>query len=244
MNPPTWTERTCLLLGSERVAEYGRCHVLLVGLGGVGGFVAEMLTRAGIGRLTLVDADTIQASNINRQLVATTSQLARPKVSVLGERLQDINPEIELELVEAFLQDSPMEELLKRSHYDFVVDAIDSLSPKVHLIRLAHELGLPIVSSMGAGAKRNPNLVQLADLGKSYNCALAKALRKRLRKYGISKGIPVVFSSELPDEQAVIETQGERCKRSTAGTISYMPALFGIHLAAYVLEHITATTSI
>lgn len=235
---PTWQERTIQLLGEERVRTYRDCHVLVVGLGGVGGVATEMLARAGIGKLTIVDADTIQPSNINRQIVATHSQIGRAKASVLAERLRDINPDIELEVVEEFLQDDNMQELLARSRYDYVVDAIDSLSPKVHLIRLAREYGLPIVSSMGAGAKRNPALVQQGDLSRSYNCNLARALRKRLRKYGISKGVPVVFSSELADDEAIVEVSGERCKRSTAGTISYMPAVFGIHIASYVLEHI------
>lgn len=240
MSKPIWSERTRQLLGDERVDEYAKCHILVVGLGGVGGIATEMLVRAGIGHLTIVDADIIQASNINRQIVATTSQINRPKATALAERLRDINPEVKLEVVEEFLQDDNMTELLSRHPYDFVVDAIDSLSPKVHLIRLCRERGLSIISSMGAGAKRNPALVQQADLSRSYNCNLARALRKRLRKLGISKGIPVVFSSELANDEAIVEVTGERCKRSTAGTISYMPATFGIHIASYVLEHIHA----
>lgn len=238
MNQNNWTERTRLLLGDERVNAYHNSHVLVVGLGGVGGITAEMLVRAGIGRLTIVDADIIQLSNLNRQIVSTTSKLYQSKASVLHDRLKDINPDVQIEVIEEFLKDDNMVELIQRHTYDFVVDAIDSLSPKVHLIRLAKEYKLPIISSMGAGAKRNPALVAQADLSKSYNCALARALRKRLRKLGISKDLPVVFSSELPDESAVIEISGEQCKRSTAGTISYMPAIFGIYLSAYVLEHI------
>lgn len=239
-----WTERTRLLLGDERVDELAACHVLVVGLGGVGGYASELLVRGGIGRLTIVDADTIQPSNINRQLIATHSRIGEPKARVLAERLRDINPEVELEVIEDFLKDENMVELLDRHRYDFVVDAIDSLSPKVYLIALARERGLPIVSSMGAGAKSDPSKIHQADLAHSYNCALARALRKRLRKLGISRGVPVVFSSELPDESAVLEIEGERCKRSTAGTISYMPALFGCQLAAYVLQHIHASSAI
>ena len=235
-----WTERTRLLLGDERVEELRACHVLLVGLGGVGGMAAEMLVRGGIGRMTIVDADTIQPSNLNRQIVATQSHLGEAKAFVLAERLRDINPDLELEVIQEFLRDDSMVELLARHPYDFVVDAIDSLSPKVHLIALARQNDLPIISSMGAGAKSDPSLIHQADLSRSYNCALARALRKRLRKLGITRGVPVVFSSELPDEEAILEIQGEPCKRSTAGTISYMPALFGCQLAAYVLRHITA----
>ena len=177
-----WTERTRLLLGDERVEELRACHVLLVGLGGVGGMAAEMLVRGGIGRMTIVDADIIQPSNINRQIVATQSHLGEAKAFVLAERLRDINPELELEVIQEFLRDDSMVELLARHPYDFVVDAIDSLSPKVHLISLAKQQELPIVSSMGAGAKSDSSQIQQADLSRSYNCALARALRKRLRK--------------------------------------------------------------
>lgn len=238
MEQNSWCERTAQLLGAERVGEYSRAHVLVVGLGGVGGIACEMLARAGIGRLTIVDADTVQPSNINRQIAALHSTLGRTKASVLAERLHDINPKIIVETVEEFLQDENMVALLDKHPYNFVVDAIDSLSPKVYLISLAHKRGLPIVSSMGAGAKQDPSTVSITDLSRSYNCHLARTLRKRLRKLGVTHGIPVVFSSELPDEDAIIEVTGERCKKSTAGTISYMPAVFGCHLAAYVLRHI------
>ena len=240
--PEAWTERTRLLFGDERAAELAQCHVLIVGLGGVGGFAAELIARAGIGRLTIVDADIVQPSNINRQLVATTETIGQAKASVLAERLRAINPHIQLEVVETFLKDENMIELLDRHRYDYVVDAIDSLSPKVHLIAKSMERGLPIISSMGAGAKSDPSQIFQADLSKSCSCALARALRKRLRKLGIHKGLPVVFSTELPDPNAVKEIQGEQCKRSTAGTVSYMPALFGCRLAAYVIQHIQRHT--
>ena len=222
----------------DRVSELAQCHVLIVGLGGVGGFAAELIARAGIGRMTIVDADIVQPSNINRQLVATTETIGEAKASVLAARLRAINPHIQLEVIEAFLKDENMIELLDRHRYDYVIDAIDSLSPKVHLIAKSMERGLPIISSMGAGAKSDPTQIHQADLNKSYNCTLARALRKRLRKFGIRKGLPVVFSTELPDSNAVKEIEGEQCKRSTAGTVSYMPALFGCHLAAYVIQHI------
>ncbi len=238
MTAPNWCERTELLLGSERLSELQRAHVLVVGLGGVGGIATEMLVRAGIGRLSIVDADIVQPSNINRQIVATHSAIGQSKASVLASRLRDINPAAEIEVIEEFLQDDNMVRLLDRHRYDFVIDAIDSLSPKVHLIRLSRERGLPIISSMGAGAKMDISSVRIDDLSRSHNCNLARAIRKRLRKLGISRGIPVVYSTELPREEAIIEISGERCKKSTAGTISYMPAVFGLHLAAYVIEHI------
>lgn len=243
MTAPNWCERTELLLGSERLSELQRAHVLVVGLGGVGGIATEMLVRAGIGRLSIVDADIVQPSNINRQIVATHSAIGQSKASVLASRLRDINPAAEIEVIEEFLQDDNMVRLLDRHRYDFVIDAIDSLSPKVHLIRLSRERGLPIISSMGAGAKMDISSVRIDDLSRSHNCNLARAIRKRLRKLGISRGIPVVYSVELPREEAIIEISGERCKKSTAGTISYMPAVFGLHLAAYVIEHIRVPDS-
>ena len=141
----------------------------------------------------------------------------------LADRLLDINPRVKVYPVAAFLKDEAMEELLDAAKYDFVVDAIDSLSPKVFLIALSKRRGLPVISSMGAGAKRDASLIEVADIARSYNCTLARAVRKRLRKLGISRGVPVVFSSELPDESSVMEIEGERCKRSTTGIISYMP---------------------
>ncbi len=233
-----WYERTELLYGAERVAELKQAHVLVVGLGGVGGYACEMLARAGIGEMTIVDADTVQSSNLNRQIIALNSTLGQTKASALAKRLKDINPAIKLNVVEAFLKDDNMIELLDKTQYDFVIDAIDSLSPKVYLIALSVERGFPIISSMGAGAKRDPSKVAVADLSKSYNCNLARALRKRLRKLGISRGVPVVYSSELRDDKAILEVSGEQCKRSTTGTVSYMPAIFGCYLASYVLQEI------
>ena len=234
-----WDERTELLIGTEAAHKLRHSHILIVGPGGVGGYAAELLCRAGVGRLTLVDADVVNPSNINRQIIALHSTVGRSKVEVLADRLLDINPRVKVYPVAAFLKDEAMEELLDAAKYDFVVDAIDSLSPKVFLIALSKRRGLPVISSMGAGAKRDASLIEVADIARSYNCTLARAVRKRLRKLGISRGVPVVFSSELPDESSVMEIEGERCKRSTAGTISYMPAIFGCRIAAYVIEKLT-----
>lgn len=238
MDKANWKERTEQLLGPERVKELSCKHVLIVGLGGVGGMAAEMLVRGGIGGMTIVDADIVQPSNINRQIVALHSVLCQPKAEVLSLRLRDINPELSLEVITEFVHDDSLVKLLERRRYDYVIDAIDSLSPKVHLIFQSLKLGYKIISSMGAGAKQDPSSIKVSDLSKSYNCHLARALRKRLRKLGLSRGLPVVFSSELPQEDAIIEVTGERNKKSTAGTISYMPAMFGCHLAAYVLRNI------
>lgn len=225
-------------MGADRMEYLSHCHVLIVGLGGVGAYAAEQICRAGIGHMTIVDADTVNESNINRQLPALHSTLGMPKAEVVGQRLLDINPRLKLTVLNEFLRDERTEEVLSTQKYDFIVDAIDSLSPKVFLLYYAHRHEIPIVSSMGAGAKMDPAQVKIADISKSFNCALAKAVRKRLRAMGLNKGIPVVFSTEIANPDAIIEVTNEQCKRSTAGTVSYMPAIFGCYLASYVIRNI------
>lgn len=233
-----WNTRTELLLGKERMEYLAGSHVLVVGLGGVGAYAAEQICRAGIGRMTIVDADTVNESNINRQLPALHSTLGESKAEVMARRLKDINPALELTVVNEFLRDERTEMILSAAPYQFVVDAIDSLSPKVYLLYHAFHKHIPVVSSMGAGAKTDPAQVRLADISKTTDCALAKAVRKRLRGLGIQKGIPVVFSTEPADPKAVIEVENEMCKRTTTGTVSYMPAIFGCYLASYVIRNI------
>lgn len=234
----SWNIRTELLFGKERMDRLAECHVLVVGLGGVGAYAAEQLCRAGIGRMTIVDADRVGESNLNRQLPALHSTLGRPKAEVVAERLRDINPELRLTVLNEFLRDERTEQLLVEGHFDYVVDAIDSLSPKVFLLHFAYTHQIPIVSSMGAGAKVDPAQVRIADISKSINCTLARAVRKRLHALGVRKGIPVVFSIEFADMNAVIEVNDEQNKRTTAGTVSYMPAIFGCYLASHVLRNI------
>lgn len=233
-----WNSRTELLLGKERMDYLAGCHVLVVGLGGVGAYAAEQICRAGIGRMTIVDADTVNESNLNRQLPALHSTIGQPKAEVMARRLKDINPELQLTVIDEFLRDERTEEVLAAAPYQFVVDAIDSLSPKVYLLYHAFHRGIPVVSSMGAGAKTDPAQVKIADISKTTDCALAKAVRKRLRGLGIQKGIPAVFSTEPADPAAVIEIDNETCKRTTTGTVSYMPAVFGCYLASYVIRNI------
>lgn len=234
-----WNTRTELLLGADRMERLAHSHVLVVGLGGVGAYAAEQICRAGIGRMTIVDADVVNESNINRQLPALHSTLGMPKAEVVARRLLDINPKLKLTVLNEFLRDERTEEILSEATYDFIVDAIDSLSPKVYLLFYAYNRKIPIVSSMGAGAKIDPSQVRIADISKTSNCALAKAVRKRLRGMGISKGIPAVFSTEMANPDAIIEIDNEQCKRSTAGTVSYMPAIFGCYLASYVINQLT-----
>ncbi len=231
-----WKQRTRLLLGEEKSERLRQAHVLVVGVGGVGAYAAEMLCRAGVGRLTLVDADTVQPTNINRQLPALHSTLGQPKVEVLAARFRDINPEVELAVLPVFLKDENIPQLLDAARYDFVVDAIDTLAPKCHLIAEALRRRIKIVSSMGAGAKSDITQVRFADVWDTYHCGLSKAVRKRLQKMGIRHKLPVVFSTEQADPKAVLLTDDERNKKSTCGTVSYMPAVFGCYLAEYVIR--------
>lgn len=233
-----WKQRTRLLLGEEKSERLRRAHVLVVGVGGVGAYAAEMLCRAGVGRLTLVDADTVQPTNINRQLPALHSTLGQPKVEVLAARFRDINPEVELTVLPVFLKDENIPQLLDAVRYDFVVDAIDTLAPKCHLIAEALRRRIKIVSSMGAGAKSDITQIRFADIWDTYHCGLSKAVRKRLQKMGIRHKLPVVFSTEQADPKAVLLTDDEQNKKSTCGTVSYMPAVFGCYLAEYVIRRI------
>ena len=230
-----WLQRTELLLGAEKLAMLRRAHVLIVGLGGVGAYAAEMIARAGVGRLTLADADTVNVTNINRQLVALRSTVGRPKGEVLAERLRDIDPGIELTVVGRYIKDEETYALLDAAPYDYVVDAIDTLSPKLALIAAAMERRIPLVSSMGAGAKTDPTRMEIADIGRTHHCPLAHMLRKRLHKIGIRKGFRAVFSPEPMREGAMILCE-ERNKKSNVGTISYIPALFGIGCASVVIR--------
>ena len=243
-----WTDRTVLLLGEEKMRRLQEAHVLVVGVGGVGAYAAEMLCRAGMGEMTIVDADTVQPTNINRQLPATHSTIGRPKVEVLAERFRDINPDIRLHALPMYLKEEEVASLLDGTlncqlpivdcQFDVIVDAIDTIAPKCALIAEAMRRGIPIVSSMGAGAKSDITQIRFADLWETYHCGLAKAVRTRLKKAGIRRSLPVVFSTEQADRRAVITVDDERNKKSTAGTISYMPAVFGCYLAEYVIRHL------
>jgi len=235
MSQEYWLERTEMLLGKEQLEKLKTKHVLVVGLGGVGAYAAEMIVRAGVGKLTIVDGDVVNLTNLNRQLPAIRSNLGKSKAHLMGGRLLDINPDLQLKVVDQFIRDESMIEILQED-FDYVVDAIDTLSPKIYLIYHALQRGLNIVSSMGAGGKLDPSKVQITDLNKSYNCKLARILRKRLRKLNIHGGSPVVFSSEEVDMEAVVETEGEQNKKSIVGTISYLPPLFGIYCASQVIR--------
>lgn len=234
-----WKQRTRLLMGDEKMERLSRAHVLVVGLGGVGAYAAEMICRAGVGRMTIVDADTVQPTNINRQLPALHSTLGRKKAEVLEARFKDINPDVRLTVLPLFLKDENIPQLLDSAPYDFIVDAIDTLAPKCHLIAEAMKRRLKIVSSMGAGAKSDITQVRFADIWDTYHCGLSKAVRKRLQKMGVKRKLPVVFSTEQADPAAVLLTEEEeQNKKSTCGTVSYMPAVFGCYLAEYVIKRL------
>lgn len=233
-----WQERTSILLGEAVLDSLAARKVMVVGLGGVGAYAAEMLCRAGVGKLVLVDSDTVGETNINRQLIALSSTVGKLKTDVLAGRLRDINPAVELTVVPEYVEEGNMEEIFARAGtLDYVVDAIDTLAPKISLIRHCVRGGIPHVTAMGAGAKLDATKIRIADLSKSYNCPLAYILRKKLRKEGISKGFKVVFSEELPDRDAIVPME-ERNKKSQVGTISYLPAVFGCVCAQAAIEHL------
>ncbi len=230
-----WQSRTELLLGKEKLAKLAASNVLVVGLGGVGSYAAEMICRAGIGKMTIADGDKITESNINRQLHALNSSVGKYKAEIMAERLLDINPGMELLVVNEFIRDERMIQILEKG-YDYVVDAIDTLSPKVFLIYHSMQKGIPVVSSMGSGGKVDATLIKITDISGTYNCKLARILRKRLHKLGISEGFTAVFSPEEVPEESIELTEGEENKASNVGTISYMPAAFGCACASVVIK--------
>jgi len=232
-----WLKRTRLLLGEKDIEQLGHAHVLVAGLGGVGSSAAEFLCRAGVGKMTIADHDIVHASNRNRQIPALKSTEGMLKADVMAARLKDINPELKLEVIKDYLKDETIPGLLEKP-FDYIVDAIDTLSPKFHLILNSVRRGLPIVSSMGSGGRLDPSFIKVADISESYNCRLAYYLRKKLHKYDIYEGVTVVFSAEMPIKEA-LEKVEEKNKKSVAGTISYMPVMFGGYCASVVIRGIT-----
>jgi len=237
---PYWMSRTQLMLGDEKVEKLMGKNVLIIGLGGVGGICAEMIVRAGVGKMTIVDNDLIDESNINRQIPALQSTVKQSKAKVLANRLIDINPLLELTVLEIFVDDTLTLNLIEKEKWDYIVDCIDTLSAKVDLIKACMDRQLPIVSSMGAGGKLDPSLIKVTDLSKTYECNLARYVRKRLQALGIKKGLKVVFSPEKPDQSKIIETENAFPKKSIIGTLSYMPAIFGCTVASVVIRDLIA----
>ncbi len=231
-----WQERTELLIGKDKLNKLENSHVLIAGLGGVGAMVAEMICRAGIGNITIIDSDKIQASNRNRQIPALISTEGKYKTDVVSERLMDINPDLKLTAINKYLKDEEIPNILTDEKYDYVVDAIDTLSPKVFFIYHALKLNLKLVSSLGTGRKFDPEFVKVADISETYNCKLGYYLRKRLHKLEIYSNFKVVFSPEDVNNGSMELIANERNKKSRVGTISYMPAIFGCHAASVVIR--------
>lgn len=232
-----WTERAELLFKKEGLDNLKNSHVLVVGLGGVGSFAAEFIARAGVGNMTIVDGDVVDITNINRQLPALHSTVGQAKVDIMGDRLMDINPELKLIKIKEFLSPERAYEIVTEE-YDYVLDCIDSITPKLNLILSARRKKIKIISNMGAGGKYEASKVKVADISKTEYCPLAKTVRKRLRKEGISRGVKVVFSTEVPDETSVKMTDGSNFKKSFYGTNSWMPGLFGLHAAETVIKYL------
>ncbi len=237
-----WDERTRLLLGDANASLLAKAHVLVVGLGGVGSWVAEFLCRAGIGSLTIADGDVVEPSNRNRQLTALISTTGKAKSDVLALRMKDINPELRLTNINGFLRDTKTTEILDSDSFDYVVDCIDTLSPKTFLLYHAVTRGFRVVSSMGSGGKLDPSLIRVADISETYDCNLARMVRKRLHRLGIRTGIKTVFSPEKVPGQA-IRPPVEDSTHSVVGTISYIPALFGGFIAAEVIRDLIKPTA-
>lgn len=232
----SWLSRTSLLIGEKAVRRLNASHVMVVGLGGVGSYAAEFIARSGIGKMTIIDGDTVDATNRNRQLPALYTTQGQPKALIMEERLRDINPELELTVIREFITPNMVVAQLATKP-DYIIDAIDSITPKLTFIKLAHESGLQMVSSMGAGAKLDPTLLRVVDISKTYNCPFAQQIRKQLnRRYGIKRGVKVVFSPEEPIKESLLLTDGSRFKKSAYGTISYLPATFGAVAASVVIR--------
>ncbi|HIO91991.1 MAG TPA: tRNA threonylcarbamoyladenosine dehydratase [Leucothrix mucor] len=233
-------ERTGLLIGEENLYFLQHKHVLIAGVGGVGSFVAEAIVRAGVGKVTLVDHDEVSHSNINRQLIALHSTIGKAKVEVMKQRALDINPDVQITTIQDFIKSENIEEILTAGSFDYVLDCIDSISSKVALVVACQEHQVPIISSMGAGGRIDASKIQVARLDKTIVCPLARMMRQRMRKAGGSLKYPVIFSDEIPrkgTEHRPIEEDENAHPRSVNGTISYLPSLFGLHMAGYVLQH-------
>ena len=230
-----WNERTLVLLGKEKYHKLQQAHVLVVGLGGVGSYAAEFLVRSGVGHITIVDSDTVQPSNINRQIQALHSTLGEKKAHVLGKRLLDINPSLDLKIDDNFLDEKEILRVLDEKTYDYVVDAIDTLSPKILLIYHTLQKGYRLVSAMGTGGKIDPTQVRIVDFSETYGDKFARHVRKRLHKLGVYSGFKAVFSPEPVSPEALIFVN-ERNKKTSLGTIVFVPAIFGLYCAYTVVN--------
>jgi tRNA A37 threonylcarbamoyladenosine dehydratase len=232
-----WLSRTELLIGKEKLEILSHAHVLVAGLGGVGGYAAEQLCRAGVGELTLIDGDVVNPSNRNRQIIALVSNEGRSKAKAMASRFKDINPDIKLNIIDEYLKEERFASILARP-FSYVVDAIDTLTPKVTLLAESVKNGHNIVSSMGSGGRLHPEKVEITDIADSHHCKFAHMVRKYLHRMGVYKGITVVYSPESVSQHTIKEISGEENKRSVVGTISYMPPVFGCFCASVVIRNL------
>ncbi|MBE9465967.1 ThiF family adenylyltransferase [Dyadobacter subterraneus] len=231
-----WLSRTELLIGREKLVKLSKAHVLVIGLGGVGSFAAEFICRNGVGTMTIVDGDTVDPTNRNRQLPALSTNHGISKADIMAERLKAINPELTLHVVKTFINPEAVDEILSAYAYDYIVDAIDSVTPKITFLKEAYNRKVRIVSSMGAGGRMDPTMIRAVDISKTFNCNFAQQVRKNLKKEGIYKGIKAVFSSEEQIKESLILTDGSNYKKSAYGTMSYLPATFGATCASVVIR--------
>lgn len=231
----SWEVRTLALIGEEGVRKAQEARVLVVGVGGVGGYAVEMLARTGIGHLTLVDADDVAESNLNRQLIALRTTVGLPKTRLFADRIADINPDCRVEAIAEFLTPENAGEMVGEMRFDLVIDAIYTVAPKVALISWCLHHRIPILSSMGAGGRMDPSKVYAGDLWETREDGLARAVRQRLKKAGLRRPLRVVASSEAPRPSAIVEV-GTANKRTSYGTTAIVPSTFGIYLAAEALR--------
>lgn len=239
-----WLERTELIMGKAEMARLNNAHVLIVGLGGIGSFAGEFIARSGVGTMTIIDGDVFDISNKNRQLTALDSTIGRNKAVVLAERIREINPEIQLNVIEEFVLPERVWEILDQYQPDYVMDCIDSLTPKIEWIIACKKRKIKCITHLGAGGKTDPSKVKVAELKNSHNCKLGHHVKKRLKRKGVGyKGVRCVFSEELQQKQSLKMTDGSNFKASFYGTVSYMPALFGLHGAAEVIDYIAHNRS-
>lgn len=232
-----WLERTQLLIGPEALEKLAKAHVCVIGLGGVGSYAAEFICRAGVGEMTIVDGDVVDSTNRNRQLPALFSTIGKSKAEIMSQRLLDINPELKLHIHASFLEPEQVDEMLSGS-IDFVADCIDTIQPKMQVIRACIRAKKPYISSMGAGGILDPDKVKVSRLSNTFNCVMAQHIKKRLKKEGIYLNrIWCVFSEEMPDLNTVQRVEA-KFKKSYYGTISYIPALFGIHISGFIIRRL------
>ncbi len=237
MQDISWLERTSLLMGEDRVKALTTKHVMVVGMGGVGSYAAEFICRAGVGKMTIIDGDIVDPTNRNRQLPALATNHGQSKADIMAERLKAINPELELVVIKEFINPEMVAHLFV-DRPDYVVDGIDSITPKITFLCKAYNEKIPLISSMGAGAKIDPTRLQVVDISKTYNCPFAQQIRKNLKNHSIYKGVKVVFSPEQPNKDSLMLTDGKNYKKSAYGTISYLPAVFGAVAASVAIREL------